>query len=339
LTKNEIDIEGFKIHISSLKEENLIPEYFRAPLIAQWEITRACNLRCVFCYNNSGKKHPNELTYEQKINVAKQIIDEKIYRLCISGGEPILDESFWDLAKIFKNGNVLCNTITNGWEVNSETAPLYTKYFSSIQISLDSSNEKIHDKLRGRRGSWRRAVNACKLIVENKGHLMVSTVVTPFNIGEVSELIDLSYKLGAANHRLDEAMLLGRAAKNKDSVALTKKQYVDLSNIVKEKKKQYEKSRFFIDLLPKTKYSYIAASAKIPPLLMYISPTGTCAIDSDMPFSGGSLKEKTLKEIWDVLKTSHKNKEFIRQSLKVKTKKDFTKLDEIPYLKGELHDQ
>jgi MoaA/NifB/PqqE/SkfB family radical SAM enzyme len=316
----------------------LIPDYFKSPLILQWEITRACNLRCVFCYNNSGKKHPNELTNNKKINVAKQIVDAGIYRLCLGGGEPILDESFWDIANILKDGKVLCNTVSNGWWINSQTIPLYTKYFSTIQISIDGHKEDTHDKLRCRKGSWKRAVNACKLIVENQANLTIATVVTKSNLEEIGDLIDLSYKLGAVNHRIDEAMLIGRAAKNKNNITLSKKQYEKLIKIIKKKKKQYENTKFFIDILPKTKYSYVRAATNIPPLTMYISPTGTCAIDPDMPFSGGSLKDKNLKEIWDVLKKSHKNKEYIRQTQIVKTKKDFTKLDKIPYLEGELHD-
>ena len=87
---NEMDVEGFKIQIDQLIEEKIVPDYFNTPLIGLWEITRECNLNCIFCYNSSGKKLSNELTHEQKINVAKQIVDAKIYRMCISGGEPIL---------------------------------------------------------------------------------------------------------------------------------------------------------------------------------------------------------------------------------------------------------
>jgi len=110
----EIDIEGFKIQMEQRKKEKIMPDYFNTPLVGLWEITRACNLRCIFCYNDSGKKLSNELAHEQKINVAKQIVDAKIYRMCISGGEPILSPSFWDIAKIFKDGRIFhyfCNNL------------------------------------------------------------------------------------------------------------------------------------------------------------------------------------------------------------------------------------
>lgn len=337
MEENEINIEGFKIHIAELKNEKIVPEYFNTPFIGQWEITRACNHRCIFCYNNSGKKLSNELTYRQKINVANQIVDAKIFRMCISGGEPIQDPAFWDIAKIFKNGKILCNTITNGWYVNEENISSYTKYFSSIQVSLDGSSQKTHDTLRGKKGSWERVVEACKLIRSNKGYFSIATVVTPINLNEVGQIIDLAYRLGAFLVRIDEVRFTGRAATKTGVLTLSRKQVDKFTKIVKEKKNEYE-GKMNIDILPKIQYSYVRGLTKIPPFSIYISPTGKCGVDPVLPFSGGSLKDKSLKEIWDNLKIIHKNQDFINYSLKVKDGKDFLNLDKIPYADGELHD-
>jgi MoaA/NifB/PqqE/SkfB family radical SAM enzyme len=338
-SSNDINIDGFKIKIDDFIEEKILPDHFNSPFIGQWEITRECNLRCIFCYNNSGEKHSNELTHEQKINVANQIVDEKIYRMCISGGEPILCESFWDIAKILKQGNIFCNTITNGWFVNEENSSLYANYFKSIQISLDGRKKDTHDKLRGKKGSWEKAVNACRLIKEAGGRISIATVVNPINLSELEELIDFTYSLGATDMRLDEVIFTGRASnRTYDDISLSEKQSSQLEKIIKNKKNEYNEKMFNVDIVPKTQYNYVRGFAKIPPLSIYISPTGTCAIDPVLPFSGGSLKEKNLKEIWNELKTIHKNKDFINYSLKIKTGKDFKNIDNIPYAKGELHD-
>jgi len=337
IEQNEINIEGFKIQIDGLIEEKIIPEYFNTPLIGQWEITRACNHGCIFCYNNSGKKLSNELTHDQKINVANQIVDAKIFRMCISGGEPILDPSFWDIAKIFKNGNTPCNTITNGWYVNEENISLYTKYFNNIQLSLDGKTKETHDKLRCKKGSWEKAVNACKLINSNGGCFSTATVVTPINLHEIGQIIDFAYTLGASEVRIDEVRFTGRAAAKMDTIKLSEKQTDELMTVVKEKKNEYI-SKMNIDILPKIQYSYVRGFAEIPPISIYISPSGTCAVDPVLPFSGGSLKDKSLKEIWDKLKIIHKDRDFINYSLKLKNGRDFVNLDEVPYANGELHD-
>ena len=53
----EIDVDGFKIRLKDLTKNNIIPEYFNAPLLILWELTRECNLKCIQCYNNSYKKY------------------------------------------------------------------------------------------------------------------------------------------------------------------------------------------------------------------------------------------------------------------------------------------
>jgi MoaA/NifB/PqqE/SkfB family radical SAM enzyme len=335
---NDINIDGFKIKIDEFIKEKILPDYFRSPFIGQWEITRECNLRCIFCYNNSGEKLPNELTHEQKINVAKQIVDEKIYRMCISGGEPILCESFWDIAKILKQGKILCNTITNGWYVNDKNASLFAKFFKNIQISLDGRTKETHDKLRGKKGSWKKAVNACKIISDNGGKISIATVVNPINLHEIEEIIDFAYSLGALEMRIDEVIFTGRASNKITTIALSEKQSSELVKIIKKKKNEYSKNVFNVDIMPKTQYNYARGFAEIPPVSIYISPTGTCAVDPVLPFSGGSLKDKTLKEVWKNLKKIHKNKDFINYSLKVKTSRDFKNINNIPYANGELHD-
>jgi MoaA/NifB/PqqE/SkfB family radical SAM enzyme len=337
----EIDIEGFKIRIDDLEKNDFMPEFFNSPLVGLWEITRACNLKCIQCYNNSGKKLPNELTHDEKINTAKQIVDAKIFRMCLSGGEPILCESFWDIAEILNRGHVLCNTITNGWLMNEDIVDNYIKNFKIIQVSVDGATPQVHDRCRGRKGSWERAINACKLITENGGRLSIAMCVSQINVKEVGKLLDLAYEIGAEEFRLDVARIIGQAALHQDVMTLTTEQLQEFEKNLSMKMKEYQKKnkKIKIQIAPKDLGSYIRSYVNIPPMVCYISPVGTCAPDPVIPYSGGSLKEKTLKEIWNEIKTCHKNKEFIKLTRMLKTGQDFVKLENIPYVRGELHDK
>lgn len=335
----DIDIEGFKIRIDELIKNNIMPAYFNSPLVCQWEITRACNLRCIHCYNNSSKKLSNELTDDEKIDVANQIVESKIFRICISGGEPILSNSFWDIAEILNKGKVVCNTITNGWFINEDNVGLYTKYFRHIQISLDGAYKETHDRIRGKKGSWERAVNGCRLITEHNGNVSIASVISSFNIDEMDKIIDLSYDLKADEIRLEIPKFVGNAAINKNELILTNKQHDKFEKIIKQKKQQYKNNDINIEVAPKNLGTYTRSFSKLPAMVLFISPTGTCAPDPVIPYSGDSLKNKTLKEIWNDLKTCHKDKEFIGLSRLLKTGQDFNKLQKIPYVDGELHDK
>lgn len=330
----------FNINIKqkNKKINNFLPEYFNSPLIGHWEITRACNLKCVHCYNNSCNSLRNELSHNEKINIANQIVKEKIFRFCISGGEPILCKSLWDIAKILKEGKVYCNTITNGWFVNEDNVINYTRYFNNIQVSIDGSTPETHDKIRGKKGSWKKAINASKLIVENKGSLINATSIMSYNYKELDKIIDLSYNLGSKKIVIDYLHLVGRAAKNYNNLKITNNHFNKLLKTITRKKQEYNDKEFIINFVPKKfgYYNNFSFSSNLP---FYISPSGTCAPHPFIPFTGKSLKMYTLKEVWNDIKKSYKNIEFIKLYRYLTRRENFIKLKNIPYVNCELHDK
>ena len=56
----------FKIKFTPLKNK---VNYFSFADISYVEVTRACNLRCLHCLNNSGTKLENQLSYEELKNL------------------------------------------------------------------------------------------------------------------------------------------------------------------------------------------------------------------------------------------------------------------------------
>ena len=56
-----------------------VPQKLYAPFVIVWNFTNACNLRCRHCYQNAGPKPlPNELTFEEKLNVLNQLDEMEI---------------------------------------------------------------------------------------------------------------------------------------------------------------------------------------------------------------------------------------------------------------------
>jgi len=58
------------------------------PFIVEYEITTACNFRCIHCYCNAGKKHPNELSFDEIKDLILQVKETRVWALDIVGGEP-----------------------------------------------------------------------------------------------------------------------------------------------------------------------------------------------------------------------------------------------------------
>lgn len=58
-----------------------------------WNITQKCEYYCSFCSTNSGGKNNEELSFEQKIKIAKELKKINNLRLDIAGGDPLYDQN------------------------------------------------------------------------------------------------------------------------------------------------------------------------------------------------------------------------------------------------------
>lgn len=46
-----------------------------APLCLSWELTWACNLRCVHCLSDSGRRDPRELSTVECVSLVEELAD------------------------------------------------------------------------------------------------------------------------------------------------------------------------------------------------------------------------------------------------------------------------
>ena len=83
-------------------------------------------------------------------------------------------------------------------------------------ILVDDVLDTAHDEFRGKIGSWKKAVNAAYLFSGAGLPLRIAHSVTPENLVRLPEMVDLSYKLGAASIVCGRVMPSGRAFLNED---------------------------------------------------------------------------------------------------------------------------
>ncbi len=71
-------------------------EFKLYPSAVVWEITFACNMRCIHCGTSAGKRRPDELTTEEALNLIDELAELGSEAITISGGEPLLRDD-WPL--------------------------------------------------------------------------------------------------------------------------------------------------------------------------------------------------------------------------------------------------
>ena len=127
--------------------------------VVVWNMTRRCNIKCVHCYAKA-----ETLYGEDPISTAqaKIMIDDLAQFgapvMLFSGGEPLVREDLPELASYATSKGMRAVISTNGTLIDRDMAKRLKEVgLSYVGISLDGA-EEIHDKFRGVKGSYRKAL-------------------------------------------------------------------------------------------------------------------------------------------------------------------------------------
>lgn len=129
-------------------------------------VTARCNLRCRHCFywKELNRREKKELALEEIEKVAANSKLDLLW-LSLTGGEPFLRPDLPQIASAFCTYGKVANISipTNAQlkektiEITKEILKLCSDTYISISVSIDGL-EEVHDKLRGARGSFSKAV-------------------------------------------------------------------------------------------------------------------------------------------------------------------------------------
>lgn len=115
----QIEKNGFIVPCKAGDSNRPEQEYKRYPAryirTAHWSITGHCNYRCKHCYMSAPDAKYGQLSHEQVMDIARQIVDCGIREVSLTGGEPLVRKDFFDIVDVLLAGGVKITTIySNG---------------------------------------------------------------------------------------------------------------------------------------------------------------------------------------------------------------------------------
>jgi MoaA/NifB/PqqE/SkfB family radical SAM enzyme len=169
----------------------------KRPFIIFWELTRACKLACKHCRAKAQKeRHPDELSFEEAKKVIEQIkAFGKPYPLVvITGGDPLLREDVFDIVKYGVNSGLRIAMAFSGTDLATSEVleSLKEAGVSRIAISIDGSNESIHDGFRGIKGTFKESMKILKNARKAGISTQINTTVTKFNLHDLANIAKLA---------------------------------------------------------------------------------------------------------------------------------------------------
>jgi MoaA/NifB/PqqE/SkfB family radical SAM enzyme len=123
-----------------------------------WDITYACPLRCTHCYSESGRRPSRQLGTEDLLRVADALIEWRPNGVAFAGGEPLLVRDVFQVAERLSRAGIPVTLYTGGWPLTAAMADDILRVFAQVNVSVDGATADVHDRIRGRSGSFDRAM-------------------------------------------------------------------------------------------------------------------------------------------------------------------------------------
>lgn len=184
------------------KLESLPGEETR-PNFCCFGITDRCMLRCRMCYKwktditvNYRDTEPSLAQWKEAIVSLRQISGEG-FPINFGGGEPFLKDGILELIRFAADKGFKTNIATNAFLIDEDKAKeIADSGLSTINISLDSFQEKTHDRLRGVEGVYKRVCRAIEYLDRHCPKLEkgICTVIYGVNLNEILELTEAVQK-------------------------------------------------------------------------------------------------------------------------------------------------
>lgn len=183
-----------------------------APICLTWELTYACNLRCVHCLSSSGKRRPEELTTAESRRLIDEWAEMKVFYINVGGGEPMSRPDFFELMDHTLSRGIGVKFSTNGTLIDDRAADwIAASAYLDVQISLDGAQPETNDPIRGE-GSYRRARQAMNRLAKRDFGFKINATVTRHNFAEIDTLYAIAKGYGA-ELRLTRLRPTGRGRK------------------------------------------------------------------------------------------------------------------------------
>lgn len=189
---------------SGLIGVNFFPREYVFPQIGNeinfvWlELTEACNLRCLHCYEGDEHKDilKERLTFNQWLNILDQLKELGCKNVEFIGGEPTVYPYFFELLEYACSIGLNVDVYSNLLLFTDEIADFIKHNKIRVHFSLYGSNSGIHDSITGKKGSFEKTLYWVRKLNE-KGVVIIPAIsILRHNQDDYDNMIDLMKSIG-----------------------------------------------------------------------------------------------------------------------------------------------
>jgi radical SAM protein with 4Fe4S-binding SPASM domain len=208
------------------------------------ELTSRCQLKCRHCFNVSGPDEWQELPFDVVQRLLTEIQGWGVSQVRLTGGEPTLHSSFFELLACCHRLGLQVFLNTHGVYASAILHRLESAPVARFIVGIDGL-EATHDAIRGT-GNFSRALRSIRRLREVEKPVTLALHAAVYNLDELPGIAALAEEL-QADLKVSPLRPLGRAVTQVAGAIMSPEQNLRLVEAICEARRRYPDLRLFTD--------------------------------------------------------------------------------------------
>ena len=284
------------------------------PVLAVWELTLRCDLACRHCGSRAGRERPDELTTSECLDLVGQMAELGVLEVTLIGGEAYLRPDWLEIVAAISAAGMQCTMTTGGRGMTAERARDAARAgIRSVSVSVDGG-PAVHDALRGVEGSHRAALAALENLRAAGIPIAANTQINRLSLPDLPDVLETLIAAGISGWQVMLTVAMGRAADQPDML-IQPFELLDLFPLLSRLKKRATQAR--VPMWPGNNIGYFGpheAELRVELPRGHMSSCGAgcntlgieangavkgCPSLQSTPWTGGNLRDASLRDIWE----------------------------------------
>ncbi len=276
--------------------ENLLSGRRLSPVSAFLAVTADCPNDCWHC--SYKKRRIDSLSTETWISTIQDLKNLGTSIIGFTGGEPLVRNDIPKLVTAASNAGATTILFSSGATFNEEKAQaLKDSGLWAFCVSLDHSDEKVHNQMRGANNAYNQAIAALRLSKKYGFYTMIGVVASRHLVEENNheKLYSIARRLGVHEFRIVEPMPCGNLDQGHEETFLSQSHIEKLRefHVMTNRKGRLPKVCAFNQIESPELFGCGAGTQH-----MFIDSAGEVCPCDFIPLSFGNVDSEPLNNIW-----------------------------------------
>jgi Y-X(10)_GDL-associated radical SAM protein len=291
------------------------------PVHVVWEITLACDLKCLHCGSRAGHRRKAELSTAECLDVVDALAQLGTREVSLIGGETYLRRDWIEIIRAIRSHGMYCAVQTGGRNLTPDRLrEAVNAGLNGLGVSLDGL-APLHDRVRNVQGSFAHAIDTLRRAYEAGLATSVNTQIGAETMSDLPGLMDTIIDLGAKQWQVQITVAMGNAVDN-DYLLLQPWQVLELMPLLARLYQEGADRGLLMEVGNNIGYfgpyehvwrgfgnervHWSGCSAGQTVLALEADGTVKgCPSLATVGFAGGNVRDLTLQEIWKTSKAIH----------------------------------